>query len=201
VAAVTRPIRADTTSGSPVSSFAQGSARPATWPPVPVGPTDRLSLGSRLGVQAHSGPHMGGGARSRELTSLHPNIRLTEGTPLPFTRKSMTARAGDRPTRGKVHCEPPVVCEKLNGTRRVLRVERCVTEPSRMNVTWVMLAPSAVPTNSDWPYPTTAGVVPVILVAHPEEVWRRVGSITRSSAAPRRRRYPCGPRPSATARR
>src|SRR5213596_2301084 len=58
---------------------------------------------------------------------------------------------------------PPLACEKLNGTRRVPASNACVTEPSRMNVTLVMLPPSGVSTNSEWPYPTTLGVVPVIL--------------------------------------
>ena len=37
----------------------------------------------------------------------------------------------------------------------------CVTEPVRMNVTLVILAPSDVSICRVWPYPTTAGVKPL----------------------------------------
>jgi hypothetical protein len=39
----------------------------------------------------------------------------------------------------------------------------CVTEPSRINVTFVMAAPSGVATASLWPYAAAAGVAPVIV--------------------------------------
>ena len=67
------------------------------------------------------------------------------------------------PLAGSSTERPPLTCEKLSGTNRVPASNACVTEPNRMNVTFVMLAPSGVSTFSDWPYPTTAGVVPVMV--------------------------------------
>ena len=45
----------------------------------------------------------------------------------------------------------------------------CVTELSRMNVTFAMAAPSGVSTNSVWPYATSLGVVPVIVGRGPRK--------------------------------
>ena len=67
------------------------------------------------------------------------------------------------PPAGSVTWTPPPTSEKLNGTRRVPASNACVTDPNRMNDTLVIAAPSGVPMNSDWPYPTRSGVVPVMV--------------------------------------
>src|SRR5256885_3448311 len=91
-------------------------------------------------------------------------IRATDGTPLPFTKKSMYGPGGAAVRlAGMVTESPPAACEKLSGTSRPLWSKACVTEPNRMNVTLVMFAPFGVATNRAWPYATVAGVAPVML--------------------------------------
>src|SRR6266550_2770361 len=100
-------------------------------------------------------------------------IRPTDGTPLPFTRKSMYGPGGATvPLVGMETDSPPVACPKLSGTRRAPMSYACVTEPNRMNVTFVTVPPSGVSTTTVWPYETAAGVTPVMRGRAP---WKRYG--------------------------
>src|ERR1043166_2814687 len=81
-------------------------------------------------------------------------MRPTDGTPFPFTRTSMYGPGGATLRLvGRVTEIPPLTCEKLSDTRRWPSSNACVTEPNRINVTLVMLAPSGVCAVRVWPYP------------------------------------------------
>ena len=58
---------------------------------------------------------------------------------------------------GAVRFRPPDACEKLRRLIRWPMLFVCVTEASRIQVTFVMLAASGVPTKKVWPYPTLVG--------------------------------------------
>jgi hypothetical protein len=58
---------------------------------------------------------------------------------------------------GAVTLRPPVVCEKVRRLIRWPMLFVCVTEESRIQVAFVMLVASGVPTKKVWPYPTLVG--------------------------------------------
>ena len=63
---------------------------------------------------------------------------------------------------GAVTFRPPVACEKLKRLIRWFMLFVCVTEESRIQVTFVMLVASDVPTKNDWPYPTLVGAERIV---------------------------------------
>src|SRR5213080_1183627 len=94
----------------------------------------------------------GSGRREDRVAHCSRMMRALEGTPSPFTRKSMYGPGGAVVRLvGTAIESPPAAPEKPRGTSSWLISKACVTDPSRMKVTFVMLAASGVSTNTVWP--------------------------------------------------
>src|SRR6266480_897693 len=97
--------------------------------------------------------------------------RPSDGTPAPFTRKSMYGPGGAAARLvGKAIASAAVDGEKLRGTRRWLWSKAWVTELRRISVTFVMSAASGVLTTTVCAYVTAPGTAPLMTGRGP---WNR----------------------------